>query len=196
MQLTDDELLEGLRKGETKAMQYAYSRFFPEVRRHIMINSGTEHDAEDVFQEALVLMYKKLVENTLVLSCAPGTYLYAVARNMWRTRMRTLGREVGTDDTLQMQADLDENVLQRIEEEERLRLFRKYFDQLSVNCKRILELFFAGKDMKEIARELETTDGYVRKRKFVCKNKLIEMIEADPVWRELRRKPTQPKGEL
>jgi hypothetical protein len=62
----------------------------------------------------------------------------------------------------------------------------KHFEALPDNCRKILALFFDKVPMADIAAELQSTEAYIKKRKFLCKSRLVEQIKADPVYKELR----------
>ena len=82
--------------------------------------------------------------------------------------------------------DLDARVVERMEEGEKRNLMYKHFFTLSEDCKKILELFFAKTPMKKIAEMLETSESYVKKRKHICKTRLMQNVQNDPLFNELR----------
>lgn len=53
---------------------------------------GTAEDAQDVFHDALVILYEQAVGSQLMLTAAPGTYLVGIARNLWRHELRRRAR--------------------------------------------------------------------------------------------------------
>ncbi len=74
-----------------------YQRAFPLVRRYVRRHGGA--DAEDVFQDAFVLVFEKAVAGTLTLTGPPGHYLFGVSRHLWQrelTRRRRLPTEALT----------------------------------------------------------------------------------------------------
>lgn len=61
-----------------------YRRAFPVVRQYVLRHGGSGQDAQDVFQDALVVLYEKTVAGTLALTAEPGTYLAGVSRHLWQ----------------------------------------------------------------------------------------------------------------
>ena len=61
-----------------------YRQAFPTVRRHVSRHGGSAQDAQDVFQDALVILYEQAVSGQLVLTATAGTYVVSIARNLWR----------------------------------------------------------------------------------------------------------------
>ena len=53
---TDEAILEGIRGQQRDAVLFVYKEYFPTIKYLITSNSGTEVDAEDVFQDALVII--------------------------------------------------------------------------------------------------------------------------------------------
>ena len=50
-------------------------------------NSGTEYEAKDIYQEALIVLWQKAVSNNLVLTSKLSTYLYSICQNLWRKEL-------------------------------------------------------------------------------------------------------------
>ena len=79
--LSDEEIIAGLRKRDNRILQYIYKNSFPPVKQLILHNAGSESDAKDIFQEALIVIFKKLRdEDSLKLEAAFSTYTYSIAR--------------------------------------------------------------------------------------------------------------------
>jgi DNA-directed RNA polymerase specialized sigma subunit len=64
-------------------------------------------------------------------------------------------------------------------------LYYTHFDALGEKCRQILQWFFDKTPLKEIAKRLDTSEGYIKKRKFQCKKQLIEAIQSDAKFKEL-----------
>ena len=62
-----------------------YKEFFPSIRYLIKTNAGLEEDAEDIFQEALYIILKKISEEDFELSSSFLTYLYSISKNLFDT---------------------------------------------------------------------------------------------------------------
>jgi hypothetical protein len=46
-------------------------------------------------------------------------------------------------------------------------------------------LFFEKTAMKEIAKVMDTTEPYARRKKHLCQKSLTEAIQNDPIYQEL-----------
>lgn len=175
-------------------LREVYSRHFPEVKSYIVKNSGTETDAKDIFQDALVLTYQKLKSGSLSLECSLATYIFAVSRNMWMNSLRKRRKKITIDQRPEISANLEKSIFTEIELQERKAIYQKYFLKLGSSCQELLHYFFLGKKMEEIASLMSYSAAYTRKKKFECKQKLLEMIEEDPTFKELRSENLKSKA--
>ena len=76
----DEALLAAIRAGDERALSRLYRQHWPMVSHFILQNSGSDDDAQDVYQEGVLVFYEKVRDGSLELSCQIKTYLYAVCR--------------------------------------------------------------------------------------------------------------------
>ena len=186
MNQTDAELLEGLAHNREDAFQAIHQLAYPAVLRLVEANRGFSQDADDLFQEALIVVYRQYHQGNLTLNCRLSTFIYAICRNMWLERIRRDARQVQLDETSIEIVDLSADTLETIELNEKRLILEHYLSQLGEDCQKLLRLFAAGLSMKEIAREMNmSSDRYARKRKFSCKKLLLDLLKKDRRYREL-----------
>ncbi len=75
-----------------------YEASFPEVARYIARRGGTLEEAEDVFQDALVVYYEKTRDNAFHVDRNERAYIFGVARHLWTKRYRENGRQTSLDE--------------------------------------------------------------------------------------------------
>ena len=183
---TDEAIIGGLKKRDSLIIRYVYKEYYPTIKFLITTNSGTETDAEDVFQDARVVLYRKIARENLVLTSSFKTFLYSICRNLWLQR---LDRRVFRNEFLEME-DLGE--LQEIayneqpeDDQEKYRLFQQHFFKLSEDCQKVLKLFMSKTSLKEIAEIMGfKTEKYAKTRKFMCKEKLKNSVINDPNFKK------------
>ena len=89
--LSEEEIIAGLRKRDNRVLQYIYKNSFTPVRQLIVSNAGSDNDAEDIFQEALIIVFKKLKEEQeFQLTAAFTTYIYSISRLLWLKHLRNI----------------------------------------------------------------------------------------------------------
>ncbi|HMQ62533.1 MAG TPA: sigma-70 family RNA polymerase sigma factor [Flavilitoribacter sp.] len=182
----DKTLLEGIKSADREQVQRFYDEYMPGIIQFVVSHGGTEDDARDVFQDGVYFLYRKVITDDLILTASLRTYLLAVCRNIWRTRLRDHRELRLQPDEGESAPDGSQDIEQLIFRAGRDRLYREHFNRLGDQCRQILELFFAKVRLVEIAEKLNLTEKYIKKRKFTCKESLVESIKKDPRYEELR----------
>lgn len=183
-QYTDKELLDGLRSRKRQCINWLYREFFPVTRHYVVQNSGNQQDVEDLFHDALVVLYIRSQSSSFSLECSLKTYFMSVCKNLWLQRLdrkyRLLyqaGYEVHEEKVAYSpdDSDLSEETL------EQQRLFHKNLMLLPFECRRLLQLYCLKVPYREIAKMLNYKDEvYVKTRKYTCKKLLRKKIMSDP----------------
>ncbi|MEQ9405976.1 MAG: sigma-70 family RNA polymerase sigma factor [Cyclobacteriaceae bacterium] len=181
----DEHIIDGLRKGKKKIIKDVYENFYPHVKNHIIRNSGSEDDAKDVFQDAMMAIFQNVASKEFELTCQFKTYLHAVSSNIWKKRLRERrNNPVSMIDDFQEipQEELEDAVLKM----DRYKFYLKKFGEISEKCQEILKMFLNGVDMRRITEHFGFASiSYTKKRKFQCKENLIKLIEGDPQYQLL-----------
>ena len=181
---SDDELIEGLRHKKQRCIEYMYEEFGLLLRHFIRHNSGNQQDVEDIFQDAIIVLYKRSLVHSFNLECSLKTYFMSICKNLWLQRLDRKYRLLYQADYAvhepRVTYSMEEDEL-REEDLEQERLFYKNLMSLPVECRRLLELYCLNIPIREIARLLNyKTIIYVRTRKYSCKNLLRKRILNDP----------------
>jgi DNA-directed RNA polymerase specialized sigma24 family protein len=82
--MTDQAIITLIRADQSDKALDALYRFFPAVRKMIRGNGGNRQDAEDIFQEALIILCKRITETDFILTAQLSTYLFSVSRYLWK----------------------------------------------------------------------------------------------------------------
>ena len=151
----------------------------------ILKNKGTKTDAQDIFQDAMLILYSNAKKPDFTLNVKPDTYLFSIARNLWLKNLRQKRHTPVTQEAVEVL--MYENSFSKQELEVlRQRLYRKKLGELGMACRKLLSLFYEGTPMQTIAKIMGyASSGYARKKKFTCKQKLIMLIRKDPLFIEL-----------
>lgn len=184
--IKDQNIIDGIVSGDELIIKEFYRQHLPYIRTYIIKNSGNQLDVEDIFQDAMIILYQKLKTDTLTIETSLSAYFKGVCKNIWRNRLRKNQKIIF--DEHQVQKSKEKNMIDmEIEQTEKENLYRKYFFKLSQSSKEVLKLFCEGKSMNEISEITGYSKEYTRKKKFEAKKSLIAMIEQDPIHRELKR---------
>ncbi len=182
----NQQYIAGIKEGNAKVIRSIYENYHKAIVKLVETNHGTKEDAHDVFQEALVLMFQKVQQPDFELTSSFLTYFYAVSRNIWFNKLRKKSNtEVTLDDKMLLM--LEQDTTSVAESNERYFLYRKMFLRLGQDCQKLLELFLQKVRMEQIMQQMGYGSvGYTKKRKFLCKEKLVKLIQNDPSFQELK----------
>ena len=184
---TDKGYINAILTGDKRGLKDIYTKYLPRISNYITKNSGSADDAKDVFQEALIVLFKKARQGDFQLSSAFYTYLFGVCKNIWGNRLQKASRSKVTSISEEKEfADTDEmDAIMQVEE--RHQLFRAKLRAMGADCQKLLKLFFKKVPMKEIVEIMNFSSvSYAKKRKFQCKEKLIAMVQGDPKFLSLK----------
>lgn len=185
----DNKYIAALLHHDMDLIEEIYSRFGSKIKHMVMANNGTEADAADVFQEALIDIYKK-AKNGFTLTCPMEAFLYLICRNRW---MNQLTRKKYTTVTFAddegysnlVSEDSFGNAEQVLIAQNRKNLIEIKLAELGDSCRQLLQHSWGGKKMEEVAALMNTTYAYVRKKKSDCMGKLITLIKNAPDYKLL-----------
>jgi RNA polymerase sigma factor (sigma-70 family) len=177
-------IVEALKMNSNRVFNDIYHNCFPSINYMILSNSGTSHDAEDVFQDAMMLIIQKARNNELKLTCSIKTYLYAVCHNMWQSQLGRKSKEVHFSGNIEIADDPDPD--QRLFEDRLYEIYRLNFARLSKKNQKILNMFLSRFPMTMITQEMGyKNEKYAKVKKYLCKEQLRKNILKDQQYKEL-----------
>jgi len=180
---SDEAILEGLRLRSDYIINFIYKEFFPLIRFLVTENGGAGEDAEDIFQDGIIIIYSKISLNELRLTSSFKTYMYSVCRNLWLQKLNKRKAIFDKLSDVEEYIDLPKDMLQEasIEETELHRIIQIHFLSLADDCQKLLRLFIKNIPLREIASILGyKTEKYAKTRKYLCKEELKKRIASDP----------------
>jgi len=180
---SDIEVINGIRKQDDKILNWLYDSYLHSIRNYVLKNSGTLEDVSDVFQESIIILYKQISEDSLNLTTDLKGYFFGIARNVWnallRKKQKTIELEIDVSDE-EDNEELSRNILEKI--------LSKAFTKLKPDQQEILTLFSEGYSYEEIAKKMDLkNDVYARRKKYLSKEALLEIVKEDPEYQEYLR---------
>lgn len=166
--MTDEKIIELLKSNKTDKAFYKLYKDYPKVQKLILTKGGTKQDAQDIFQEALIVFYRKVTETDFKLTSKIGTYLYSVCRFLWKDEL--LKRKSSTQISFDIKNNEAEELEQLYSKEKQLVAIEKVLETISEKCQQIFQLFYFKKlSMKEIAKVMGyTSERIARTQKYKC----------------------------
>jgi len=169
--MKDSEILAAISKGDERALDYLYKKYYRMMTKIVISNSGTETEAKDIYQDALIVFWQKVVSGNLVLTSKISTYIYSICLNLWRKELDRKSRL--------SHEEKDGVQIIEFEKEERLKIINECINRLGDTCKKILTYYyFDGMSMNEIAEKLDFANTDTAKtKKYKCKKRLDKLIK-------------------
>jgi len=174
--MTDSQIIHLIEtRKESRAMEKLY-RYQSVVKKMIISKGGTTDDALDIFQEALIILCKKVWQGNFLLKSKLDTYIYGVCYNLWRDRLKTSKDNLHEEMTEEY--PLDDELELLIEKEEKIMAIEHVLKQIGDACKQLLKLFYYDrKKVKDIVKELGySSENTVKVQKYKCIERAKKMI--------------------
>jgi RNA polymerase sigma factor (sigma-70 family) len=186
---SNEEILRGILKNNSLILRFIYKTYFHKVHAFVTSNSGNNEEANDIFQESVIVMYRKLKEGSLVLNdCTFETYIISVSRFLWiRQLHKKKGDIIKFEDVNCYDEELvDDDLTDLIRKNEKYKLFQDHFQTMSKDCQTILQLFFEKVPIKTITEIMGySSESYTKKRKHQCKEYLVRSIKQDTNFKKI-----------
>jgi len=182
---TTEEIITGIAERKNNVIKYIYTTCYDSVRKLILMNKGNDEDVRDVFQEALFTIYQKIMLQRFQIKCNFSTYIYSVCRFIW---IRELSKKIDYEDITDEFPDLTvPGTLNQQFELAGMKIFSKHFNEMCVDCQKVLEMYFRNVSMEEICNIMGYKNVRIAKdKKYRCKRSLLTRIYNDPEYQKLK----------
>jgi RNA polymerase sigma factor (sigma-70 family) len=181
--ISDTKIIEGVQKQDEKILNWLYSNYLQSVKSYVLKNSGSPEDVSDVFQDSIIVLYRQITENSLNLTSDLKGYFFGIARNVWNAQLRRKQK------TTELDFDLaDEDELADINNQIFEKIISRAFQKLKPDEQKVLNLFSEGQSYENIALTMNfKNETYARRKKYLCKEALLELVKKDPEYQEYLR---------
>ena len=184
--LTDDELLMGLADGSDNALTQLYRRYFPMVLHFVTGNSGSEDEAKDIYQEALIVLFEKVRGGSFELHCQLKTYIYSVSRRLWLKQLAHKSRFM-VNDTETLATDsaavgqMSDDLTDHEERDRQFDLMADSLERLGEPCRTLLDDFYIQHlSMQAITEKFGYTNAdNAKTQKYKCLMRLKRLFFAE-----------------
>lgn len=175
--MKDIQILELLKGNNfTKASRKLYA-YFPVVTKMVLKNNGSKQDAEDIYQEALIILFRKVQDKNFVLTSSLNTYLYSVCRYLWNDTLRKQNKKIEFE---KVESVIPETEIEQDgRQESEYRIAEKAFQSIGEKCKELLVLFYhKNLGFKQIAKQLEfASENVAKNQKYRCLEKAKDNLK-------------------
>ncbi len=173
----DREVIEGILNGSDDTLNRIYHSYFPMVLQLVITNNGTDDDAKDIFQEAVIVLYNKVKTGNFELSSKLKTFVYSVCRRLW---LKKLSRQKNTADIRDFEEILpvEDDLVQHELKDRQFKQMEKALGALGEPCKTIIEDFYLNnRSMQDICEKFGYTNAdNAKTQKYKCLQRLKKIF--------------------
>lgn len=179
-----DELVRNARDGDEAALRELVTHAYPTVHRWALVMTGDPTEADDLTQDVLVQMLRRL--HSYRGAAAFSTWVYAVTRNAAADRRRRsdrrMQRRVDPDSILSARSGATEAPERAIDRGRLSALLRSFFEELPERQRQVFDLAdLQGFSSPEIASMLGIEPVSVRAHLFKARRTLRKrVLDANP----------------
>lgn len=166
--MEDEKILAGIQQNEAAAFKILYKFYYPVVSSFVLKNNGSEADAEDVFQETMIVLLRKVPKDDFELTSSLKTYIFSIASNIWLKRLRDVSRQTNVliDEVAEEQSAKDVEAI----EAEKQNLLHKALAAITNHCLTLIyHVFYTDKKREEIMAEMRYKNPHTfNNQKYKC----------------------------
>lgn len=174
--MEDNDIISNIRKGNrNKPIRELYKEF-PKIKANIISSGGNIEAAEEIFNDALLLLIEKVSKPDFELSSKLSTYLYGIAKFLWKNQLRKLNKNQESEwsETINI---TEQDIEYDHEREVKLKAMEKIIASLSEKCQAIFERFYyKNESMEKIAGALGFSSvNSAKTQKYKCMEQAIKL---------------------
>lgn len=186
--MNDHKIVELIRSNRHNKAVRAIFKYFPSVRKIVKQHNGTIEDAEDVFQESLVILYKNLEDQNFQLTSSLHTYIVGISKNVLRDKKRVIQKQNSSEEKFLEIQEKDSCH----QDDSKRKIALQSIESLGQKCLDILQsYYFYGMSMEDIAQKFNyASSKSAKNQKYKCleraRKKARELTEsktsAKTIW--------------
>jgi RNA polymerase sigma factor (sigma-70 family) len=179
---TEEDIVQGIMENKRDVFEYLYLKLTPVIYSDIRYNNGSREDAEDHFQDTLLAAVANVKAGKYERGNFEG-YFRTVSKNLWLKKLRNKGK-IRTTELEEYHDSPDELspefVSNLIVYDKSLDLVNEKLNGMDESCQSVLMMFYHQKTgLDEIAKKFSWEYSYAKKKIFLCRQRLKEMLQTD-----------------
>lgn len=162
-----------------KALSYLYNHTLKKVKSYILNNSGSLDDANDIFQDAVIIFFKSVLENKFESNASVDAYIFTISKNLWINTAKRKRKLVHVDIENQHISTNSDSQLNTIISKEKRTAIDVAYSKLDEGCRKMLGLIAYEKlSMKELKEKMElTSENAAKTMHYRCKQAFHKIIK-------------------
>ena len=172
----NENLISRIKAGDRQVLVDLFKQNEAMIKKYIFEHQGEAEDAEDILQDAVIVLWQNARKQNFVLDVKPSTYIYSICKNLWIKRWKKNQRQSHLE-VVEVK-EKNDNSAEHFEEMD-LSIVRDLLNEMCELCRKILMMFyFDGFDMNTIAEANELANSNVAKsKKHQCLKTLAGQVK-------------------
>ena len=179
-------ILTDLKTENKVAFGKLYQDNFGKIAAFVNNNSGNKVDAEDLFQDAMMVLVEKLRQDNFQLTASINTYVYAICKNLWFKKLRNKNYELSVDELQSF--DFLNSMHEAIEDEKTYsEKLKGYLLKITDHCNRLIhDLFFKEKAIEQIQKDYGYSSRHnAQNQKHKCVEQIRKVKEKEEISKKV-----------
>jgi len=172
---SDEELVNGIKVQNDKAINYLYEQIGPRVKQYIVSAGGSSEEANDIFQEGVISAFVNIRTGKYQQDGKTkfASYLTQICKYKWYDTLKSGHRKTSQNELVDVESS--ESIQEAMEISDKYSALHQVIDQIGEQCKQIILLFYwEKKSIDEISQSLKMVPASVKNGKYRCMQKLKE----------------------
>lgn len=183
----------GIRNNDNEVLNEIYATHLPIHIQWVKLNSGTQEDGQDNFQDIMEVIVRKTFYSSFILYYPFPLFLHGIAHKLWYKKLKNKKKEKETFDELirkmkgeeYINKEAFEKLLEETVDGDRwLALMERSFQKISSLCQKLLTLYRQGKGVDAIAKALDMKSNAIYQRRSKCSRSWRKAMEDDSDFKE------------
>lgn len=152
--ISDNILIEKLKTEDNASFEVLYRFYFATVSSFVRQNMGNAEDAEDIFQETITVLLKKVRQPDFELTSSLKTYFFSITKNLWLKRLRD-NKLIYTNDFDLYQLQCEPFAIELNPEKTRKEKVSHWITKITRHCQLILKaIFYYNEPMENLMKKM------------------------------------------
>lgn len=176
----DQQYIEALKNHDSRQIEGIYKNFAPGIKKFLLSKGAGEEEAGDIFQDAVIDVYKLARDGSFVLTCPLEAFLLLICKRKWFNQAEKNKRQGVTksieDGYTQIASGDTEAAALYADTLEKESTVMEMLQKISARCREIIVASYADKPQQQLADEMGVSYAYLRKKKSLCMAELISLV--------------------
>lgn len=152
--------IEDFKKDSNTAFGILYQQYFGFAKKFVLNNSGNQEDAEDIFQDSLLILYEKLNADNFEAYTCLGNYIVGISKNLWLKKLKNRNFYIEFPNTYFYEHQ--EEINSAIENEKYYwEKLNGYIKAISSHCQNLIhDIFVRHKSIEEIQNKYKYSNKH------------------------------------